>query len=142
METQGGFLITQVKQVSGRVFERILAEADIRAFNGAQGKILYVLWQEDGIAINMLARRVGLANTTLTSMLDRMEAAGLIRREPDARDRRKSRIVLTERARALRGQYDAVSDRMNEIYYEGFTEAEIRQFEESLRRILQNLERF
>lgn len=140
METQGGFLITQVKQVGSRVFEKILGDANIQEFNGAQGKILYVLWQEDGIAINTLAKRVGLANTTLTSMLDRMEAAELIRRVPDERDRRKSRIVLTEKARALQGKYDEVSDKMNALYYVGFSEAEIRQFEDYLRRILKNLE--
>lgn len=140
METQGGFLITQVKQVGSRVFEKILGDANIQEFNGAQGKILYVLWQEDGIAINMLAKRVGLANTTLTSMLDRMEAAELIRRVPDERDRRKSRIVLTGKARALQGKYDEVSDKMNALYYVGFSEAEIRQFEDYLRRILKNLE--
>lgn len=140
METQGGFLITQVKQVGSRVFEKILGDANIQEFNGAQGKILYVLWQEDGIAINTLAKRVGLANTTLTSMLDRMEAAELIRRVPDERDRRKSRIVLTGKARALQGKYDEVSDKMNALYYVGFSEAEIRQFEGYLRRILKNLE--
>lgn len=140
METQGGFLITQVKQVGSRVFEKILGDANIQEFNGAQGKILYVLWQEDGIAINTLAKRVGLANTTLTSMLDRMEAAELIRRVPDERDRRKSRIVLTGKARALQGKYDEVSDKMNALYYVGFSEAEVRQFEDYLRRILKNLE--
>lgn len=140
METQGGFLITQVKQVGSRVFEKILSDADIQEFNGAQGKILYVLWQEDGIAINTLAKRVGLANTTLTSMLDRMETAELIRRVPDERDRRKSRIVLTAKARALQDKYDAVSDKMNALYYVGFSQAEIQQFENYLRRILKNLE--
>lgn len=140
METQGGFLITQVKQVGSRVFEKILSDASIQEFNGAQGKILYVLWQEDGIAINTLAKRVGLANTTLTSMLDRMETAELIRRVSDERDRRKSRIVLTEKARALQGKYDEVSDKMNTLYYVGFSEAEIQQFEDYLRRILKNLE--
>ena len=140
METQGGFLITRVKQVGSRVFEKILSDADIQEFNGAQGKILYVLWQEDGIAIHTLAKRVGLANTTLTSMLDRMETAELIRRVPDERDRRKCRIVLTAKARALQDKYDAVSDKMNALYYVGFSQEEIQQFENYLRRILNNLE--
>lgn len=81
MESQGGFLITRVKQVGGRVFERILAERGVEAFNGAQGRILYVLWQGDGVPISALSRDTGLAMTTLTGMLDRMEAAGLILRE-------------------------------------------------------------
>ncbi len=49
MNTNGGFLVTKVKQLSDRIFEKILSEKKIDAFNGAQGRILYVLWQGDGI---------------------------------------------------------------------------------------------
>lgn len=138
-ETQGGFLISQIKQVSGRIFEKLLVSAGVEAFNGAQGRILYVLWQEDGIPIVELARKTGLAKTTLTSMLDRMESTNLIVRVFDKSDRRQIRISLTEKAHELSGEYDKVSREMNEIYYAGFSDEEIKAFENGLRRILQNL---
>ena len=47
MKRQDGFLITRIKQVGGRIFERILAQENIYAFNGSQMRILYVLWQKD-----------------------------------------------------------------------------------------------
>ena len=140
METQGGYLISRIHQVGNRLFDRLLAEADIDAFNGAQGRILYVLWQEDGLSISEIAQRTSLANTTLTSMLDRMAGAELIRRESVAGDRRRQRIVLTERARALQADYDRISQRMNDVYYAGFSEAEYAQLEGYLLRILENLE--
>ncbi|MBQ8556856.1 MAG: MarR family transcriptional regulator [Clostridia bacterium] len=140
METKGGFLISRIKQVGGRRFDRMLAQADIDAFNGAQGRILYVLWQGDGISISQLSSQTSLANTTLTSMLDRMEASGLIRREPSPRDRRQQLIRLTDRALALRKDYDRISQQMNELYYLGFTQEEVRQFEGYLQRVLDNLE--
>lgn len=40
-KTNGGFLISQIKQIQGRVFERLLLEAGIEEFNGAQGRILF-----------------------------------------------------------------------------------------------------
>ena len=46
MEMKGGFLVTKIKQLGDRIFEKILSEKNIDAFNGAQGRILYVLWQE------------------------------------------------------------------------------------------------
>ncbi|MBE0600665.1 MAG: MarR family transcriptional regulator [Firmicutes bacterium] len=138
-ETNGGFLISQIKQVSGRLFEKLLARAGVDAFNGAQGRILYVLWQADNIPIAVLSQKTGLAKTTMTSMLDRMEQSGLVRRVDDKADRRQIRIALTEQARALRGEYDDVSRSMNEIYYTGFSDAEILAFEATLRRILINL---
>ena len=140
METKGGFLISRIKQVGGRLFDRMLAEADIDAFNGAQGRILYVLWEGDGLTISQLSAQTSLANTTLTSMLDRMEQSGLIQREPSPSDRRALLIRLTDKARALREDYDRISQRMNEMYYLGFTEAEIRQFESYLQRVLDNLQ--
>ena len=140
MNTQGGYLISRIHQVGGRLFDRLLSEANIDAFNGAQGRILYVLWQEDGVSISEIAQRTGLANTTLTSMLDRMTEAGLICREPVPGDRRRQHIVLTERARALKADYERISQRMNDLYYAGFTEEEYAQLEGYLLRILSNLE--
>lgn len=140
METKGGFLISRVKRVGSRRFDRLLAESGVDAFNGAQGRILYVLWQGDNVPISTLSAQTGLANTTLTSMLDRMEAAELVRRVPARNDRRKVNIVLTDKARALQGDYERISQEMNRLYYIGFSQEEIRQFEGYLLRILDNLE--
>lgn len=140
MDTKGGYLISRIKQVGGRLFDRMLADAGIDAFNGAQGRILYVLWQGDGLTISQISQQTSLANTTLTSMLDRMEQSGLIRREASPADRRALRIVLTDRARALQQDYDRISQQMNERYYLGFSDAEIIRFEGYLQRVLDNLQ--
>ena len=140
MRTNGGFQISKIKQLGDRVFEKILTAQGIEAFNGAQGRILYVLWQEDGVPIKTIAERCGLAITSLTTMLERMEKSGLIFRQQDSGDKRKTLIFLTDKAKALKEDYDAVSDRMSTIFYQGFTEEEIRNFEEHLERIRLNLE--
>ncbi len=137
--TNGGFLISKIKQIQGRVFERMLDENGISEFNGAQGRILFVLWETDDIPISMLSERTGLAKTTLTSMLDRLERSGHIRRLPDPDDRRAVRICLTESAEDLREKYERVSAMMNEVFYRGFSDNEILAFEEWLRKILENL---
>lgn len=140
METKGGYLISRIKQTGTRIFDRLLAESGIDSFNGAQGRILYVLWQQDNITISRLSAQTSLANTTLTAMLDRMEMLGLIVRKPDPSDRRSRLIALTEKARSLQGDYTNISRQMNEMYYDGFTEQEIVIFEGYLQRVLNNLE--
>ena len=140
MRTNGGFQISKIKQLGDRVFEKILTAQGIEAFNGAQGRILYVLWQEDGVPIKTISERCGLAITSLTTMLERMEKSGLIIRQQDSGDKRKTLIFLTDKAKALKEDYDAVSDRMSTVFYQGFTEEEIRNFEEHLERIRLNLE--
>ena len=141
MNLKAGHTISHIRQVSNRIFERILSERKIDAFNGAQGRILYVLWQEEHISLREIADRTGLAATTLTSMIDRMEAAGLVRRLPDPDDRRKTLLALTEKARELQPDYMAVSTQMNDIFYQGFSEEEIRLCESMLERIHGNLKR-
>lgn len=140
MGRQGGFLVSRIRQVSGRTLERILTEKGIDAFNGAQGRILYVLWQQDGVPMSRLSRETGLAMTSLTSMVDRMEKAGLVTRGHDPADRRKVLVLLTERARDLKGAYDDVSDQMESIFYRGFSDREADELDGYLRRVLANLE--
>ncbi|MDE6727204.1 MAG: MarR family transcriptional regulator [Oscillospiraceae bacterium] len=138
-KTNGGFLITKVKQIQGRVFEKLLSEYGISEFNGAQGRILFVLWEKDDIPIRELSEKTGLAKTTLTSMLDRLEKSGHVARVSDPADRRTVHIRLTESARSLQKKYDEVSAKMNEIFYGGFSDDEILAFEKALGKVLENL---
>lgn len=140
IETRGGFLISQIKQIQGRIFGRLLVEAGIEEFNGAQGRILYVLWQEDNLPIVELAKRTGLAKTTLTGMLDRLESQGHVVRCYDKKDRRQILIRLTPQARKLEQKYQEVSDDMSRLFYRGFTDEEILALDAGLERILRNLE--
>ena len=137
----GGFLISQIKQLQDRVFDALLREAGIGELNGAQGRILYVLWQEDNLPIITLSKRTSLAKTTLTGMLDRMEESGFLQRVYDGRDRRMIRIVLTPKAKALHETYAQISERMLALFYEGLSEEEIDAFEQTLLRVLGNLQK-
>jgi len=140
-KTYGGFLLSRIRHLSGRVFEKLLKESGVDIFNGAQGRILYVLWEHGQLTITEIGRLTSLAKTTLTGMLDRMEAAGLIERIPDKHNRRQIFISVTEKASKYREKYDTLSDKMSEIFYDGFTDDEIIYFENQLRRIIKNLEK-
>ena len=140
MKSNGGFLSSQIRHVGGRLWEKMLRESGVDAFNGAQGRILYVLWEHGAMAITEIGRLTSLAKTTLTGMLDRMEAGGLIIRTPDKDNRRQIIISVTDKALEYREIYDRLSEQMNSLTYAGFCEAELRTYEEMLRRILNNLE--
>ena len=121
METRTGFLISQIKRVQDRIFERLLQDCGIEEFNGAQGRILYLLWQEDSVPISDLVRKTGLAKNTLTSVLGRMEESGLLHRAKNENDRRQAVITLTEKARGMRESYEAVSQQMNRSFLPGLS---------------------
>ncbi len=99
--------------------KRVLARASATAFarhgvHEGQQYILLCLWAEDGLAPGELAKRLGLATPTVTRAAARMEAAGLLRREPHERDRRLVRLFLTDRGRALEKDIGREIDNLSE----------------------------
>ncbi|MDO4724838.1 MAG: MarR family transcriptional regulator [Comamonadaceae bacterium] len=63
--------------------------------------LLFLLDAAEGAALapNALAEQAGISRATVTGLLDGLERAGLIERQPDAHDRRALRIVLTPKGR-------------------------------------------
>ncbi len=137
--SRSGDYIAQIRLIGGRVFEKLLAASGTDTFNGPQGKILDALWQQDGLSANEISQRTGLANSTLTSMLDRMEDAGLVQRVRSKEDRRVIRLFLGDKARQCRDQYAAVSEKMTDIYFRGFSDEEVTSLEGLLLRVLENV---
>ena len=136
---QGGFIIAKIHQAAGRLFAKKLKHYNLEAINPAQGRILFVLWEQDGISIQELAKRTSLGKSTLTSMLDRLEKAGHLKRMPTKEDRRKIIISLTAKDKKMRDIYTRVSEEMTVLFYRGFTAEEIERFEGNLKRIYDNL---
>ena len=135
---QGGFLIAKIHHLAGRIFSRLLKEHGIE-LNAAQGRIMFVLWQQDSMPISVLAKRTSLGKSTLTSMLDRLVVSGHIIREHSTRDRREILIRRTAADRELERTYHRVSKAMTGIFYTGLSDAKIADFEATLETILGNL---
>ena len=63
--------------------------------------VLMTLWEEDGMAVNDIAKHLLLETTTVTPLLQRMEQAGLLTRKRDAEDERRRIVTLTPKGRQL-----------------------------------------
>jgi DNA-binding MarR family transcriptional regulator len=137
-QRQTGFLMAKIRQIGERIFGRKLKEYGVE-INPAQGRIMFALWQNDGISINELAKKTQLGKSTLTSMLDRLEIMGYVRRQRCKKDRRKIFISRTKKDKALEKEYVRLSEQMTEIWYKGFAANEIGSFEAYLQQILNNL---
>lgn len=66
--------------------------------------VMLVLWERDGLTVKAIGERLGLDSGTLTPLLKRLAAAGLVTRSRDAEDERQVRIALSEAGRALRAE--------------------------------------
>lgn len=135
---EGGYLISQIHQLSGRIFSRKLKDYEID-INHAQGRIIFALWKKDQIPINDLSKETSLSKSTLTTMLERLEKSGHIIRKQSETDKRITMVCLTPKSSSLRSDYQKVSVEMTNLFYKDFTEEEIAQFELLLKKILKNL---
>lgn len=140
MKNNGGYLTNQIQKISSRKFNELLKEKNIDEFNGSQGVILYSLWNNKELTIKEIGKITGLAKTSLTSMLDRMEEKGLIRRKDNSEDKRSIKIMLTDKAKELEKDYNDISNKMSNIFYKNFSDKEINEIENYLERIISNLE--
>ena len=132
MKSNSGFYISRIKQINTRLLNKLLAQKNITAFNGEQGRILHVLWENDGISNQELSKRSGLAMSSLTTMLERMEEKNLLTRKGCPKDKRKCLLFLTEHANSLKKEYDEISDKMTKLSFEGISEDERLAFEKTL----------
>lgn len=137
---QGGFLITKIYQLSQRIFEKLLKKHEITDLTAAQGRVMFPLWIQDNISFQELKNKVMLSKATLSYMLDNLEKAGHIERIRSEKDRRTIKIKLTKMNNELMEKYIQVSNEMKDLYYFGFSEEEIDDFEDKLRHLLENLE--
>ena len=130
-----------IRLLNGRLFQKLLSQDPEALYRSEQGKILSVLWNsETGCATATdIALATGLANNTLTTMIKNLEEQKLITISPCGVDKRKKYVVLTELGSSQKEVGHRISQKLDAIFYKGFTEEEIRQFEAFQDRILANL---
>ena len=138
METKGGFYITQIKQLQDRIFERLLLENGIE-LSGGQGRILFILWKTDKLTISEISEKTSLAKNTVSVVINGMVNKGIVERTTNPQNRRQAIVSLTDYAKSLQEKYEMVSQQMNLLFHQGFSEEEQRQFEQYLARILETL---
>ena len=130
-----------IRLLNGRIFQKLLNRDPEALYRSEQGKILAVLWNsETGCATATdIALATGLANNTLTTMIKNLEEKNLVTVSPCGLDKRKKYLVLTDLGWSQQEVSDRVSRELDAIYYKGFSDKEIEQFEDFQERILANL---
>ena len=136
--TEGGTLISQIHQISQRVWYDVLSHNGLSDLAGARGRVIFALWNEDNIPIKKLVERTSLDKATLTGIIDRLERDGYVKRIPSPDDKRATLISRTGKDEIFKSKIPEVSKQQNKLFYKGFSTSEIKEFENYLIRILQN----
>ena len=139
---EGGFLISKIQKLSSRIFAKLLREFKAIEINPAEGRVMFPLWLQDNLSFQELLEKTSLSKATLSHLLDNLEKAGHIKRVRSEEDKRTINVKLTKKNSQLQDKYIQVSNKMTELFYNGFAKEEIDEFEAYLKRLLNNLTNF
>ncbi len=105
LDRQLCFALHSTSLAMTKVYRKLLAPLGLTY---PQYLAMLVLWERDGLTVSQLGERLFLDSATLTPLLKRMEAAGLLTRTRSADDERQVVITLSQEGRALQARASAV----------------------------------
>lgn len=93
----------------GRAYKPLL---DALGITYPQYLVLNVLWEHDHQSVGAIAERLMLESSTITPLLKRLEASGLVARARNPSDERQVLIALTDQGRELKSQIGCIAERL------------------------------
>ncbi|WHZ10272.1 MAG: Organic hydroperoxide resistance transcriptional regulator [Burkholderiaceae bacterium] len=99
LDNQLCFALYSASLAMTKFYKPLLAEIGLTY---PQYLVMLVLWEQDGLAVSEIGARLALDSGTLTPLLKRLEAAGLIARLRAAQDERRVHVTLTASGRRLK----------------------------------------
>ncbi|BAC97150.1 transcriptional regulator [Vibrio vulnificus YJ016] len=109
LENQICFPLYSAANAVIRAYRPLLEALDLTY---SQYLVLLVLWQQNGINVKDLGAKLHLDSGTLTPLLKRLEAKGIVERRRGQTDERVRELFLTEAGRALKQQAQQVPQNM------------------------------
>ncbi len=120
------------------MIEEELRSRSITGLLPAHGAVLsYLFRQRRAVAIKEVVKRVGRVKSTVTGMLNTLDQHGYVHKTPSDTDRRVVLVELTKKGRALKPDFDHISERLIRRLYGSMSQ----QDRETLFRLLSELER-
>lgn len=101
LDAQLCFALYSAHLAMGKVYRRYLGDLGLTY---PQYLVMLVLWEHDGITVGALGERLYLDSATLTPLLKRLQALGLLHRDRTARDQRQVLVTLTQAGQALQSR--------------------------------------
>ena len=109
LENQFCFALYSASHAMTKTYKPLL---DRLGLTYPQYLVMLVLWEQDGVLVKDIGARLFLDSGTLTPLLKRLEAGGLLERKRDPHDERQVRISLTAAGRALRSEALAIPEQL------------------------------
>ena len=123
-----------------RALRRCPSEKGKESFPPAVGRLLYCVSKNSGVSSRKLCKLLDLRPSSLSELLSKGEAAGLLERTADENDRRIQHVALTAKGQEAVDRMEAEREEAYRKKISCFSEEEARQFCELSRRLTSHLE--
>lgn len=120
LDEQLCFTLYAASMAVGRAYKPML---DALGITYPQYLVLHALWEEDRRTVGAIAERLALESSTVTPLVKRLEASGLVTRQRDPRDERQVRVALTDAGQAMRERCGCLGEAL--VARSGMTLAQI-----------------
>jgi DNA-binding MarR family transcriptional regulator len=107
LDDQLCFALYSTGLAMNKVYRKLLRQLDLTY---PQYLVMLVLWEHDGVSVSDIGARLFLDSATLTPLLKRLEAAGLVARVRSAQDERQVVVSLTDAGRAMRQEAAGIQE--------------------------------
>jgi MarR family transcriptional regulator, lower aerobic nicotinate degradation pathway regulator len=124
-----GFLVRRLHQIYVAIY---FQNCERFGTTPVQSSVMQVLLAQPGMDQIALAGEIGIDRTTTSSVLSRLEARGIVKREADADDRRTKRAYLTSAGKAMLQDMQASIEAAHKELVEPLPPADRKQFLEQL----------
>ena len=141
MEKRGNQIGFTVKQINN-IYEKELNERLKKlGITSSQCAVLDYLFHTNKEEVNQrdVEKNLSLKNPTVTGILKRMEEKGFILSVPNASDKRKKNIYLTEKAYDIQRKMDADRRKLDKRLMIGLTKKEVETLSRGLEKVLYNI---
>ncbi len=137
MNSSLGFVLNKTALLSKAAFNQRIRHYDISA---EQWSLIFRVVEKSGLTQKELSESTYKDQPNITRSIDRLEQKELLRRVPNASDRRIVNLYPTEKARMLVDEIAPISAGHNEALTEGFSEHERAMLLALLQKVYNNLE--
>ncbi len=115
-------------------------KADGIGLTRSQWRVITHLKNQDGLTQSELAERLLIEKAPTGTLIDKLEASGLVERRPDAQDRRVKRVFITPKAEPYFPEIEQCVDDLSEVSMQGLNGDEKQQLVALLEKIHINLQ--
>ena len=132
-------LVSRIRDKAGRIITHELSSRNIPGLAPSHGDILMLLFHSETVSMREIAKRIGRDKSTVTALVKKLIDFGYVQKEQDLKDSRVTLVKLTKSGRALKHDFDEISETLLQRVYKDFTEQEKEVMIDGLERINNNL---